>query len=62
MAQEVTLHEQIHLLSIYRLGDQAYGVPIRGQVMDVTGKNLHYGTLYNTLDKLVKKEEIMLGF
>jgi DNA-binding PadR family transcriptional regulator len=55
MVQDCTLHEQMILLSIYRLGDDAYGVPIRANVMEVTGRNLHFGTLYNTLDKLVKK-------
>ena len=55
MASNLTLHEQILLLSIWRLHDDAYGVAIRQNVMDVTNRTLHYGTLYNSLDKLVKK-------
>ena len=55
MASNLTLHEQTVLLSIWRLKDNAYGVAIRENVMDVTKRPLHYGTLYNTLDKLVKK-------
>lgn len=51
----LTLHEQILLLSIWRLSDNAYGVTIREKVMEVTRKNIVYGTLYNSLDKLVKK-------
>ncbi len=52
---ELTLHEQTILLSIWRLKGNAYGVTLRENVMKVTGKNIHYGTLYNTLNKLVKK-------
>lgn len=51
----LTLHEQILLLAIWRLGENAYGVPIREEVVRLTKKNIVYGTLYNSLDKLVKK-------
>lgn len=51
----LTLNEQIILLSIWKLKDNAYGVTIREKVMDVTKKRIVYGTLYNSLDKLVKK-------
>jgi len=57
--QEVTLHEQTILLSILRLKDGAYGVTLRENVMDVTNKNIHYGTLYNTLRKLVRKGHVV---
>lgn len=59
MAPDLTLHEQILLLSIWRLHDDAYGVAIRQNIMDVTNRILHYGTLYNSLDKLVKKGHVM---
>ena len=55
MASDLTLHEQTVLISIWRLKDNAYGVAIRENFMDVTKRTLHYGTLYNTLDKFVKK-------
>ncbi len=55
MQEELTLHEQTILLSIFRLKDNAYGVPLRENIINVTKKNIHYGTLYNTLNKLVKK-------
>lgn len=55
----LTLHEQILLLSIWRLGEDAYGVSIRDQVIQLTKKNIVYGTLYNSLDKLVKKGFVM---
>ncbi len=55
MAPDLTLNEQILLLAVWRLKDDAYGVAIRQNIMDVTTRTLHYGTLYNSLDKLVKK-------
>ena len=51
----LTMNEQILLLAILQLKDNAYGVTIRNHVIRVTGKNMVYGTLYNGLDKLVKK-------
>ena len=55
MPFDLTQHEQILLLSIWRLQDDAYGVAIRRNVEEITKRHLHYGTLYNTLDKLTKK-------
>lgn len=55
MDKEITLHEQIILLSVWRLRDNAYGVTLRENVLAVTGREVHYGTLYNTLNKLVGK-------
>ena len=55
----LTLHEQILLLAIWRLGENAYGVAIRELVVSMTKKNIVYGTLYNSLDKLVKKEFVI---
>ncbi len=51
----LTLNEAILLLAIWRLGEDAYGVTIREKVVETTGKTVVYGTLYNSLDKLVKK-------
>lgn len=51
----LSVNEQILLLSIWRMGDNAYGVTIRDKVMEVTGKNMIYGTLYNSLDQLLSK-------
>lgn len=55
MKGDITLHEQIILLSVWRLQDNAYGVTLRDNVRSVTGKNINYGTLYNTLNKLLGK-------
>ena len=52
---DLTRNEELILLSIWRLSDNAYGVAIRKNVMEITKKTLHYGSLYNTLDMLAKK-------
>jgi len=51
----LTLNEQILLLTIWKLGDNAYPVSIRDEVIKITKKNVVYGTLYNSLDYIVKK-------
>jgi DNA-binding PadR family transcriptional regulator len=56
--KELTVLEQIILVSIVSLGDEAYGVVIRKKIRKMTGKNLMYGTLYNALDQLVRKKYI----
>ena len=53
--KELTLAEEILLTAIWRLKDNAYGVTIRKKVAEVTKKNVIYGTLYNSLDQLLKK-------
>ena len=51
----LTLNEQILLLAIWKLGDEAYGVRLRELVCDYLGKDVAFGTLYNNLDQLIKK-------
>ena len=51
----LTKFEEILLLAIWRLKDEAYGVKIRQEVIRVTGENLTYGTLYSALDQLTRK-------
>ena len=53
--KKLTLNEQIFLIAIWHLGDDAYGVKIRDKIMQLTGSSMMFGTVYNTLDKLVKK-------
>ncbi len=53
--QELSKNEELILLSIWKLQGNAYGVTIRKNVMGITKKTLHYGSLYNTLDLLVRK-------
>jgi PadR family transcriptional regulator PadR len=54
----LTKSEEILLLAIWRLKDNAYGVSIRKYVMELTKENMTYGTLYSSLDQLVKKEYV----
>ena len=51
----LTMTEQIYLISIWHLKKSAYGVKIREKILDLTGKSMVFGTLYNNLDTLVKK-------
>ncbi len=43
------------LLALLRLGDEAYGVPIRNEIAARTGRELSLGALYTTLDRLEGK-------
>lgn len=51
----LTKNEEIVLLSILRLEENAYGVSIKNQIQELTGDDWNYGLLYATLDQLVKK-------
>ena len=53
--KELTVLEQIILVSIIHLKDEAYGMAIRKKIKSITGKALMYGTLYNALDQLYRK-------
>lgn len=56
--KELSVLEEIILTSILKLKDNAYGVTIRKKVVNILKRNLFYGTLYNALDQLVKKDYI----
>ncbi|MGD8328874.1 MAG: helix-turn-helix transcriptional regulator [Acidobacteriota bacterium] len=47
--------EQMVLLSIMRLGENAYGLAVRGELEEVAGRKPSSGSLYTTLDRLEKK-------
>ena len=47
--------EEVYLLAILELKDNAYGVTIKKSVTKKTGKVISYGGLYFVLDQLVKK-------
>jgi PadR family transcriptional regulator PadR len=46
--------EEIVLRAVLRLGE-AYGVPIRREIAERTGRNYTVGALYTTLDRLQAK-------
>lgn len=56
MAQE-SLGEFEHcvLLAVVHLGDDAYGVTIRQEIGERTGRDIAIGALYTSLDRLERK-------
>jgi PadR family transcriptional regulator PadR len=52
---KLTKNEELVLLSIWKLRDNAYGVTIRENLKKITGKTLNFGSLYNTLYSLVRR-------
>jgi len=52
---ELTKNEELVLLSIWKLKDNAYGVTIRENIKRITGKALNFGSLYNTLYLLTRR-------
>ncbi len=47
--------EQIVLLAILRLGEDAYGASIRAEIEKCTGREPTPGAMYTTLDRLEQK-------
>ena len=47
--------EQLVLLAILRLREDAYGVTIRAELADRTGRNVAPGALYTALERLESK-------
>ena len=50
--------EQV-LVTILKLGENAYGVTIRRQIQEITGKVYGYGTLYSALNQLVRRRLVV---
>jgi len=47
--------EQVVLLSILRLGEDAYAVSVRDEIARCTGREVSRGSIYITLDRLETK-------
>ena len=54
MAELTKLEEQI-LLSVWKLGDNAYGLTIFQNITEITEKKIAIGGIYYPLERLVKK-------
>jgi DNA-binding PadR family transcriptional regulator len=54
--------EQLVLLAVVRLRDNAYGVPIRREIEKRTGRKVTVGALYSTLDRLEAKGYVSSWF
>lgn len=52
---EISKAEEIVLLAIWRLADEAYGVSVRRQIRENTKKDYTYGTLYGLLRQMERK-------
>ena len=51
----LTVNEQVLLIAILKLKDNAYPVTIRAEYIKMTKKSIVYGALYNSLEYLRKK-------
>jgi len=58
MMKELTKIEEILLLSIWKLEEEAYGVKIRQYVSRAIKKEFTYGNLYSALNQLVTKKYV----
>ena len=47
--------EEMVLLAVWQLGDQAYGVTVRRYLMEETGKHFSFAAVYDPLDRLTVK-------
>src|SRR5262249_61128169 len=47
--------EQLVLLGVLRLGDEAYGAAIRQEIHDRSGRDVSINAVYTTLDRLEDK-------
>ena len=51
----LTRSEEMLMLAVWRLQEDAYGVTIRNQLETVTGRTWSFGALFVSLDRLVRK-------
>ena len=54
--------EQLVLLAVLRLGDEAYAVPIRNLILREAGVDISRGTIYVTLERLERKGYVTSWF
>lgn len=55
---DLTKIEEILLLAIWRLKNEAYGVKIRKYISSVLKKDFSYGNLYSALGQLTRKKYV----
>lgn len=59
MIESLGEFEQVVLLAILRLGEEAYGASIRAEIEKCTGREPTPGAMYTTLDRLEQKEMLI---
>ena len=47
--------EQLVLLAVLQVGDEAYGIPVRDAIHRLAGRDLTFGTIYKTLNRMEDK-------
>jgi len=47
--------EELVMLGVLRLGDEAYGMAVRRELEEVAGREASIGAVYSTLDRLESK-------
>lgn len=47
--------EQLVLLALLRLDNEAYGMEVREEIEKRTGRDVSYGAVYTTLDRLERR-------
>jgi len=57
----LTKHEELILLAILRLRENAYIITLRKHIKEISGKSINYGSLCNTLSTLIRKGYIKSG-
>ena len=55
----LTRAEELILLAVWKLQDNAYCVPIRAKISEITEENWSLGSIYMPLDRLVKKGHLV---
>ena len=51
--------ELMVLLTLVRLGDEAYGVPISKELLNIAGREVALGSVYAALDRLEEKSFVV---
>lgn len=51
----LTRNEETIMIALYRLGGEAHGTALYDKLVELTNKTLVYGTLYNSLEYLIRK-------
>lgn len=60
--KDLTKLEELVMMAIWRLKDDAYGVKIKDKVKEIAGREYFYNTLYTTFDQLTRKGYISKHF
>jgi len=55
MSDSLGEFEQLILFALLRLGDNAYGVTIRQEIENRTGRNISSGAVYTALERMEKR-------